>query len=350
MKIFSFLIFSFSFVIAFNASAMDITFITGDVSITRGSQKITKIAVGDKLKENDVIKTGKKAAANIAYSDRSEIRMGENSSVKLGREEGNGDTPATVLGGSVSTKFNKLSKDSGAKKVYTPSTVCAVRGTEFKVIVSDTAASRVELTEGTLDVYNPSGGGKIQAGTSMEANAGIAPVKSDPKPVSADEWSAAKDSEFDADVPQRSQRFKKQTEDFAASGEQSKKDMDKLKRDISEKKNDKDALEKTGEDLNKQSEKVEDNYYQSDAATSAIDKITNRFSQDKAKMRAEFEKLKRESNKVSEQQKRNFEAIQAVKESYKKAYEAIKNKFEQDKQNIKGNVDLNKVKPTFEKK
>jgi hypothetical protein len=56
-------------------------------------------------------------------------------------------------------------------------------------------------------------------------------------------------------------------------------------------------------------------------------------------------KIKAESNKVQEQQKKNYEAIMAVKAAYKKAYDEImgKNKSYIDK--IKGGYDKEKVKP-----
>jgi hypothetical protein len=328
--------------------AVEISFYVGDVSVVRGSEKITKLSQGEILKTNDIIKTGKKSTATVHYPDGSEIKLSENSAVKIGQVSEKG-APAIVQNGSVTSKFTKLSKDSSERrKIYTPTTVAAVRGTEFKVIVSDTAASRVELTEGTLDVYNPTGGSQIQAGTSVEADAAMAPVKSDKASVAESEWMEAKDSEFDADVPEKGKRFKQQTDDFSSRGERSKKKIDKLKRDISDKK-DREALEKTGDELDKEAETIEDDYYLSDASSQAIDRITNRFAQDKKKMRSDFEKLKRESNKVREQQRRNYEAVQAVKESYRKALEAIKAKYDEDKQKIKGDVDLNKVKPQINK-
>lgn len=335
-----------------NVFAVELSFLTGDVSVIRGSASAGKLSPGFQLKENDLVKTGKKSSAKVSYKDGSEIVLSENSSVKIGKISDKGDAPAIVMGGSVSTKFSKIAKDSsGKRKVYTPTTVCAVRGTEFKVIVSDTAASRVELTEGSLEVYNPEGGSTIQAGTSVEADIAAPPVKSDKTQVSESEWSAAKDSEFDADVPERSSRFKKQNDGFKSRNKSNAEKIEELKREIISEKEKKDAaaLDETGKELDKESEKIEDDYYQCDAATAAIDNIVNRFGKDKKKMRDEFDKMKRESNKVKDQIRRNYEAIQAVKESYRKAVEAIQAKYGSDKDKIKGDVDLQKVKPQINK-
>jgi hypothetical protein len=337
---------------AVGASAVELSFLTGDVKVLRGNVSAGKLTPGFALKENDLVKTGKKSSAKVSYKDGSEIVLSENSSVKIGKISDKGDAPAIVIGGSVSTKFSKIAKDSsGTRKVYTPTTVCAVRGTEFKVIVSDTAASRVELTEGTLEVYNPEGGNTIQAGTSVEADIAAPPVKSDKASVDEAEWAAAKESEFDADVPERSSKFKKQNDGFASRNKSNAQKIEELKREIISEKEKKDSssLEETGKKLDQQTEKIEDDYYQCGASTAAIDNILGRFGSDKRKMRDDFEKLKRESNKVKDQIQRNYQAIQAVRESYRKALEAIKAKYDSDKGKIKGDVDLQKVKPQINK-
>jgi hypothetical protein len=326
-----------------NALAIEISFSVGDVVVNRGTEKIAKIDAGTKLKANDVINTGKKSFATVLYSDGSEVRMAENSSLKIGKiTEGNDSAPILILAGSVTTKFAKLGKGE-TKKVYTPTTVAAVRGTQFVVIVSDSAASRVELTEGSLDVHNPYGGKQIEAGTNMDVSVAAAPIEGDKVQKNPDEWKSRQDSEFDADVPERSGKFKTYLDDFSSRGTESKNRIDGLKKDLSGNK-DKDSLEKTGRELEKTNESVEDDYYLGDASGAAIEKIANRFANDKKDIRDAFQKLKQESNKVKEQQRRNYEAIQAVRESYKKAYDEIMGKQQENKRKILEGVDLNKVK------
>jgi hypothetical protein len=327
-----------------NALAIEVSFSVGDVSITRGAEKITKIDAGTKLKANDVVNTGKKSFATVVYSDGSEISMAESSSLKIGKlVEGSDSAPIIVLAGAVTTKFAKLSK-SDSKKVYTPTTVAAVRGTQFTVIVSDSAASRVELTEGSLDVHNPYGGQQIQAGTNMDVSVASAPQEGDKARKNPDEWKSQQDSEFDADVPERSGKFKTYLNDFSSRGSESKNKIDGLKKDLSGKK-DKESLDKTGQELEKTNQSVEDDFYLGDASGTAIERLANKFANDKKNIRDAFQKLKQESNKVKEQQRRNYEAIQAVRESYKKAYDEIMGKQQENRRKILEGVDLNKVKP-----
>jgi hypothetical protein len=290
-----------------------------------------------------VINTGKQSFATVLYSDGSEVRMAENSSLAIGKiPEGSDSAPIVVLAGSITAKFTKLGKGE-TKKVYTPTTVAAVRGTQFVVIVSDSAATRVELTEGSLDVHNPYGGKQIEAGTNMDVSVAAAPKEGDKAQKNPNEWKNQQDSEFDADVPERNGRFKTYLDDFSSRGSESKNKIDEMKKDLSQKK-DKDGLEKTGQDLEKTNQTVEDDYYLGNAANAAIERIADRFARDKKDMRDAFQKLKRESNKVKEQQRRNYEAIQAVKESYRKSYDEIMGKQQDNKRKIFEGVDLDKVK------
>ena len=57
-----------------------------------------------------------------------------------------------------------------------------------------------------------------------------------------------------------------------------------------------------------------------------------------------FLRIKEESNKVLEQQKRNYEAIMAVKEAYRKAYEEIMKKHKEAVDKIKGSIDTEQYK------
>jgi hypothetical protein len=177
----------------------------------------------------------------------------------------------------------------------------------------------------------------------MDVSVAAAPQEGDKARKNPNEWKNQQDDEFDADVPERSSKFKTYLDDFSSRGTESKNKIDGLKKDISEKK-DKESLEKTGQDLEKTNQSVEDDYYLGDAAGAAIERIINRFAKDKKSMHDAFLKLKQESNKVKEQQRRNYEAIQAVRESYKKAYDEIMGKHQENKRKILEGVDLDKVK------
>ena len=91
--------------------------------------------------------------------------------------------------------------------------------------------------------------------------------------------------------------------------------------------------------------KIEDNLMLNETANSSIEGVMNDYKGRKKGLYDLFYKLKEESNKVAEQQKKNYEAIQAVKEEYKKAYEKIIGKFHDDRNKILKGFDFDKVKP-----
>ena len=329
------------------AFALNIEFMVGDVSVVRGGSKVS-LAVGTKILENDKVITGKKAMVAMTYADGSRISMKENAVLVIGKmPSGSDSAPVCVVSGAVTTKFSKLAKGSDARRsVYTPTAVAAVRGTEFTVIVSDGGDSRIDLSEGALDVHNPYGGQQIAAGQNLEAGVAKAPADAD---GSSDQWKADKDTALISDAAQRGKAYDTYMDDFSSRGKKSSSSIDGVSKKVKGAKDAK-ALESTGKELDGVAGPVEEDFYLSATAGAAIDGITDRFKEDKTGIHDKFLKLKEESNKVKEQLQRNYEAIQAVRESYKKAKEEIINRRNEDTRKIKEGVNFQNVKPKIEKK
>jgi hypothetical protein len=328
------------------AYALEVGFLVGDVKIVRAGSELKGINVGTKVQTDDVVKTGKKSLVTIVYNDGSEIKMTENSIVKIGKmTQGTDTAPAVVIAGIVTTKFTKLSKGTEARRsVYTPTTVCAVRGTEFTVAVSDGADSRVELTEGSLDVHNPYGGQQIQAGKKVKTSVAGAPTDDSDFTGSAAEWKGAADESLAADPSGKGDEFQTYLSDLSVRSSASSQKIDELGNGMSNIK-DKKTLDKKGKDLDAVNGSVEEDLYLGDASGAAIEQLASRFEKDKSEIAKKFQALKEESNKVREQQQRNYENIQAVREAYKKAHDEIMNKFQDSKKQIKSGTDLDSVKP-----
>lgn len=117
---------------------------SGTVSIDRGG-KSTPAVVGIRLHAADTIVTGGDGAIGIALTDNSLLSAGPNSRLDLSHyrfdtttHEGRFD--ATLHKGTLSMISGKLTKQSpDAVKVITPTSVLAVRGTEFFVEVDGSA-------------------------------------------------------------------------------------------------------------------------------------------------------------------------------------------------------------------
>jgi hypothetical protein len=329
------------------AFALTIEFMVGDVSVIRGGSKIS-LSIGTAIHESDKVITGKKAVVTMNYADGSQISMKENAVLVIGKmPEGSDSAPVCVVSGSVTTKFSKLAKGSDARRsVYTPTAVAAVRGTEFTVQVSDGGDSRIDLTEGSLDVHNPYGGQQIAAGQNLEAEVAKAPADAAGAP---DQWKADKDTAMAADAAQKGKAYDAYMNDFSSRGKKSSSSIDGISKKVKGSKDAK-ALDSTGKELDGIAGPVEEDFYLSATAGAAIEGITDRFKEDKTGIHDKFLKLKEESNKVKEQLRRNYEAIQAVRESYKKAKEEIINRKNEDTKKIKEGVNFQNVKPKIEKK
>ena len=325
-----------------NAYAAQISFMAGDVKVIKGC-KTAPAQFQMKLDSGDTLKTGRNSFADVQYEDGTVIKVKENSSVLIGNKSAKGSDSLSVTSGIVSAKFSKLQKDS-ARKVYTPTTVCAVRGTEFDVAVSESADSKVLLTEGELDVLNPYGQVKINENESTEVNVGKAPEQADAGELG--QWKNDNENALDRNPEEKSDAFSEYVKNFQQRSDSASKDIKQMEKSKGTAvKGGKDELEKLTEELNRLANDVEDDMYLNSAANSSIDGIINRFKKDKKGMYDKFLKVKMESNKVMDQQKRNFAAIAAVKAAYQKAYDDIMKKHKEGIDKIKGGFDKDAVKP-----
>ncbi len=329
--------------------ALEVSFMTGNVSIERSGSNISKVNVGTKVLANDIVKTGKNSLATLTYTDGSELRMTENTTIKIGLMAPDSDrAPSTVVAGIVSTKFTKLTKGSDVRRgVYSPTTVAAVRGTEFTVAVSESGDSRIELTEGSLDVHNPYGAVQLEQGHKVQASVAGDPTEDNDFTGTVADWKSIKDESLTTDPSGRSDQYKKYIDDLSVRNSANSEKITSLQKNISGTQNKK-SLETNSKEINKVSPDVEDDYYLGDAAHSAISSITDRFAKDKSGIRDKFLKLKEESNKVHEQQQRNYEALQAVRAAYKKAYDEIMGKYQDSKKKIKEGTSLDSTKPKMD--
>lgn len=102
----------------------------------------------------DSVRTGLKASATLQFEDGSHVELGSNSSFTL--EEASGSRSMINLGfGAIKAFVQRL----GARRfqVRTPTAVCSVRGTEFRVEVMSGGRTVVDLYKGLLGVEDHRG-------------------------------------------------------------------------------------------------------------------------------------------------------------------------------------------------
>lgn len=327
--------------------SMEISFCVGNVALTRSGKNISP-EPHTRLLSGDIITTGKGGIATLSYEDGSEIKMLEKTRLKIGSASVRNSDSVSVVSGSISAKFKKLMK-ADEKRVYTPTTVCAVRGTDFLVGVSDAADSRIDLNEGKLNLRNPYGNTDLNPSQKAESGLNESPARMEEE-ASIEDWKNRKDSDFNENPEESSNKYSGY---FQLMGERNSSSRDNIA-DAGKKlgkgaPKDRSQLEKTGAELGKLERKVEEDMYLSEAASSSIDGILTRFGKDKEDIYNSFLKVKEESNKVMEQQRVNYEAILAVKEAYKKAYEEIMGKHKDSIDKIKGGINKESTKPEIKK-
>ncbi len=329
---------------ALNGYAMQVSFFVGDVFIYRGGKSLPP-EVNMKLLSGDLVVTKKGGMIVLAYGDGNQINVQEKSKIRIGSKRLKDSESVSILAGVVNGKFKKLLKGTKSK-VYTPTTVCSVRGTDFLVGVSDSADSRIDLKKGKLELRNPYG--KIDINQKEKADIGVADIPKKDKSTNKtlQQWKVEKDKELDKNPRERGEKFDNYLNRFKKRTSTAAKDIDGFdsrlqKGNILQKK----KLEKSCSDLNNLSDEVEDDMFLNEAANSSIDGILNRFKKDKQDMYDIFLKIKEESNKVLEQQRRNYEALKAVREAYRKAYDEIMGKHRDYLKRIRKDYKKESVKP-----
>lgn len=116
----------------------------GSVSIEREGRKLGA-AVGAAVLASDSVITGADGSAGITLRDETLLALGPNTTLALQKFAFNattheGELDASVRRGTLAVISGKLSRQSPkAVKFSTPSTVLAVRGTEFVIEVGDGA-------------------------------------------------------------------------------------------------------------------------------------------------------------------------------------------------------------------
>jgi len=322
-----------------------VSFYIGDVSAIRDGKRIN-IAMGTNLESGDFIKTGKGGTISLVYKDGSKLTVKEKSRIKIGSKNIPGSDNVTLLAGNLNGKFTRLKK--GQRKVYTPTTICAIRGTEFEIGVSKNGNSRVELKEGKLDINNPYGSQKIKEGTTVEAE-----IARRPKKVSSDTdmgtWRKKGNEDFKNNPSKTSGRYESQVNTFKNRLKVQSRETRAIGSKVRSARKEKDVL-RAGDDLEKNENSIEDDLILNEASKATIETIMKDYLIRTDRIFKTFERLKKECNKVGEQQRRNYEAIQAVKKAHRRAYEKIIGRFKKDRDNILNPGNRDRIRPDFPEK
>jgi len=325
--------------------ALTVSFYIGDVSAVRDNKNIT-ITMGTEVNSGDIIKTGTKSTVELVYQDGSKITIQEKSTVRVGSHNVKDSESVSLISGNISGKFEKLKK--GSHKIYTPTIICAVRGTEFTVSVSDGGDSRIDLAEGKLALDNPYGSMELNPDERADTIVSQKPEKAADEST-VEDWQTEKNKELVENPEEKSGQYETHVSTFKTRNKNNGDSINTYKTMV-KKAGDKASLEKAGENIDTAQEAIQDDLLLNEASSASLENIMKDFEARNDSIYKKFKKLKEESNKVLEQQKKNYEAIQAVKEAHRKAYEKIMGKFQNDRNQILNDLNMDEMKPKIENK
>ncbi len=126
--------------------------VQGRVSVER-DLRLLALDVGDKVKVQETIVTGKDGHALFEVSDGSTFEVFPNAKVVFRKNPGNWRDLLDVMLGRVRVQIEHIGNTPNPNKVLTPTAVISVRGTIFDIDVNDDDESTlVTVEEGIVDV------------------------------------------------------------------------------------------------------------------------------------------------------------------------------------------------------
>lgn len=148
----------------------------GEVSVQRPGGNWEPASKGAPLNEGDSLRTGGRAWSELLFKDGSYVKVEAGSEVSMekllaGKEER--VLSFSFLRGKALWMASKLKKIAASKfSIRTPTAVCAVRGTDFTMIVSTSGETAVGLYEGEVSLSGGAGEKTLAAGGEAAAGAG----------------------------------------------------------------------------------------------------------------------------------------------------------------------------------
>jgi len=131
-----------------------ISTIVGDVKFqSQGSSDWQNAKNGQKIKIGDTIQTGSGSFAEVDANENT-IKIQPKTKVKFTTDmiDNRQQNSLSLFTGSVNCKMDKLKKGKDGYNVNTPSSVCAVRGTEFDVAASADGRTVLQVADGTVEL------------------------------------------------------------------------------------------------------------------------------------------------------------------------------------------------------
>ncbi|MBF0302050.1 MAG: FecR domain-containing protein [Desulfamplus sp.] len=112
----------------------------GEVVVSRSGQEIP-LSIGDKLYQNDIIKTGQNSSVGVIFEDNTVLSLGSQSQIAIDEyvfepQKGKLSMIASMIKGTASYLSGIIGRQSPESvKIHTPDVTIGIRGTKFLIKV-----------------------------------------------------------------------------------------------------------------------------------------------------------------------------------------------------------------------
>jgi tetratricopeptide (TPR) repeat protein len=153
----------------------------GEIVAAKGGEEVLFVAerrwrpalVSQAVLAGDTLRTGAIGTLALLFSDRTQMRVGRNSTLVVKAATAVGPTELSLTEGAV---WARAERGGGAVIIDTPAATTAIRGTDWSVNV-DGARTTLTVFEGVVEMTNPQGTLTVSAGEAAVATIGGAPTR-----------------------------------------------------------------------------------------------------------------------------------------------------------------------------
>jgi hypothetical protein len=166
-----------------NAVPANLDDFDGQVQLIRADgSKISQLKPGFQIQLGDTLRTGPRSSAAIRFADTTTLTLHSHSEMRFDHltahgETGMVDSRLNLLQGRMQTKVRPSVGPGSRFEIYTPSAISAVRGTHYRVSVTDSGSgSNIEVLEGKVEVSGAEKQRLVPAGFGTRIEKGKAPT------------------------------------------------------------------------------------------------------------------------------------------------------------------------------
>ncbi len=137
------------------------------------SPQFRDAVVRQQLKAGDVLRTNAAGTLSIVFADRTQVRLGRNSTLLVRAIQDGRPSAVQLQRGRL---WGRAPRGRSNFAIETPSATAAIRGTEFAIEVSD-YLTQLSVFEGSVEIGNEAGALTIGTGEAAQVQRGQAPVR-----------------------------------------------------------------------------------------------------------------------------------------------------------------------------